>query len=77
MALLTAWGSNRFGQIGRDEEPKAAPHRVAPARGVEAKSFKARLEPAPWLEDERFVAAAAGEGHTLIVSENGNLFAVC
>ncbi len=34
-----------------------------------------QLEPVELVEDERFVHLAAGEGHTLAVTEHGDLFA--
>ena len=38
-------------------------------------SSNVKLEPTPFVDDERFVALAAGEGHSLAVTEAGEVFA--
>jgi alpha-tubulin suppressor-like RCC1 family protein len=59
--VLTGWGSNRWNQLGSSLSNSGQPQE------------RAKLEPALILENERFVSISAGEGHSLLVSETGDL----
>jgi len=79
--MLFVWGSNRYGQLGGRSSTNTL---KAPSTGSVSTSsfpvFPAKLAPEPLYdalaEGAHFVAAAAGDGHTMLVTGEGDLMAV-
>mmetsp|Transcript_60862 Transcript_60862/g.114551 ORF Transcript_60862/g.114551 Transcript_60862/m.114551 type:complete len:366 (-) Transcript_60862:199-1296(-) len=60
-SMLLAWGSNKDSQVSDNDDE-------------DARARKAVFGPTPLVESERFLAVAAGEGHSLYVSDTGDVF---
>lgn len=79
--MLFIWGSNRYGQLGGRSSIKSARARSSGSASTSSfPVFPAKLAPEPLhdtlAEGADFVAAAAGDGHTLLVTADGDLMAV-